>query len=338
MLSTTPFLFFLAVALAIDTPCNPAKEWSCIARNKALSAAVYDSMTVEPNHFESNMGPPNVEFGQNGAMMKILERGQNPQLASTKYIMYGRAEAEVKASHGKSVISSMYMQSDDLDEIDIGEFFGGHADQFQTNYFVKGNISNYERDRYHKAHGDVTATYHKYAVEWTPESIIWQYDGRMIRKVLSHGNTHGFPSSPMRLMFSLWVGGDPDNHPGTIEWAGGEADYHDLPYTMGVRNVRLVDYSSGQQYVYGRGKKVGAVSGEIFGRTKRESGEDEDFSEGLDEEGFQKEKESTPRLEPTDRTEFDIDYDDRMESKGSKAFTRVLAFALLCVGIAVLRI
>ncbi|QWU87017.1 hypothetical protein CA3LBN_001235 [Candidozyma haemuli] len=336
----TRFSLILAGVLAIDSPCNPAKEWSCVARNRALSAAVQDTMTVQPKYFESNLEPPFVEYGLDGGKMKIFERGQNPQLASNHYIMYGRAEAEVKASHGKSVISSMYMQSDDLDEIDIGEFFGGETDKFQTNYFIKGNISNYDRDRYHKAHADVTADYHKYAVEWTPESIMWFFDGRLIRRVLSAGNDHGFPASPMRLMFSLWIGGDPENHPGTIEWAGGEADFEGLPYVMGIRNIRLVDYSNGQQYVYGRGQEVDATSGEIFGRRKRDGdGEVDDDRKkaevpmGTIPEDGTKVSSDPDKVESTGRSEYDIEYefDQGIESGSSALVVSMVLFLWMAV-------
>lgn len=333
------FWLFLTATLAIDSPCNPLKDSACVARNNALSSAVYESMTFEPRNFQQNMGPPNIVYDSDGAKMKILERGQNPQLASSKYIMYGRAEAEVKASHGKSVISSMYMQSDDLDEIDIGEFFGGKGDEFQTNYFVKGNISNYDRDRYHKAYADLTQGYHKFAVEWTPDHIMWFYDGRVIRKVLNARNPHGFPASPMRLMFSLWIGGDPENHPGTIEWSGGEADFQGMPYTMGIRNVRLVDYSSGHQYVYGNGQDVDATRGEIFGRKKRDDGEEETPRDWDDSSSYDEldeyHREVPDGKEKEGRTEYEIDheFDQGIENKGLRgiAYCGLAFYCLMAV-------
>lgn len=268
MHKTAPFFLFWATAFAFDLPCNPLTELNCVAHNPALGSELYDTLTGESPNFRSNNGPPHVTYGSDGAKLSIFARGDNPQLVSPKYIMYGRAEAEVKASQGKSVIASMYMQSDDLDEIDIGEFFGSYVEKFQTNYFVKGNISNYDRDRYHQARVDLTNGFHKFAVEWTPDFIAWSFDDKLVRKVRKTSNPHGFPASPMRLMFSLWVAGDPDLHPGTIEWAGGLADYQGLPYLMGIRNVRLVDYSSGVNYVYGIGQDVVSTRGEIFGRKR----------------------------------------------------------------------
>ncbi|KAK8438703.1 hypothetical protein ACI3LY_001235 [Candidozyma auris] len=269
------FWILSAAALTVSSsPCNPTQDKSCVAQNDALSTAVFEPLTKAPTHLSSNVAAPSITFGAEGAKMRIFERGENSQLFSTSYILYGRAEAQIRASHGKGVISSMYMQSDDLDEIDVAEFFGGEPHKFQTNYFVKGNISNYDRDRYHNVYDDLTQEWHTFGVEWTPEAMFWYYNGQIVRRVRSAHNTQGFPSSPMQLKFSLWVGGEPKNHPGTIEWAGGEADWKELPYEMGIRNVRLVDYSSGEKYVYGSGQDLTAHRGQVFGKKKRDSSQE----------------------------------------------------------------
>ena len=48
--------------------------------------------------------------------------------------MYGKVEAEIKGAAGKGIISSFYLQSDDLDEIDVVEIFGSDPYEFQTNF------------------------------------------------------------------------------------------------------------------------------------------------------------------------------------------------------------
>lgn len=256
-------LCILAVS-ALEPPCNPLVDQGCVAHNSALGSEVFLPFSAESPDFQATMADPNIVFDSDGAHLLVNERGDNPQVFSSKYIMYGRAEADVIAAKGTSVILSLYLQSDDLDEIDIGEFFGGNGHVFQTNYFVKGNVSNYERDEYHKSGLSCTEHYHRFGVEWTPNAITWTVNGNVLRLVEA-GSPHGFPSLPMRLIFSLWVGGDEENEEGTIEWSGGAADYTELPYTMHVRNVRLEDYSLGQEYVYGNGHGLEASNGHIYG-------------------------------------------------------------------------
>lgn len=264
LLSMLVLWLLSTVALALEPLCNPLKDPGCIARNSALGADVFATFSHVSPEFEATMQSPNVQFDAQGAHLSINQRFDNPQVFSSKYILYGKVEAEVQAALGRSVISSMYMQSDDLDEIDIGEYFGGNGHVFQTNYFVKGNVSNYERDTYHYLHPPVTQNYHRFGLEWTPQSMTWSVDGAIVRLV-TQDSPHGFPQSPMRLIFSLWAGGDPSNDKGTIDWAGGPADYSQLPYTMHVRNVHLVDYSLGNEYVYGSGRQLHAANGRIYG-------------------------------------------------------------------------
>lgn len=55
----------------------------------------------------------------------------------------------------------------------------------------------------------------------------------------------------MRLKLGIWAGGDPDNSEGTIEWAGGETNYADGPFTMYVRSVNITNYNPAAAYKYG---------------------------------------------------------------------------------------
>lgn len=59
-----------------------------------------------------------------------------------------------------------------------------------------------------------------------------------------------FPQTPMRLKLGIWAGGDPTNGQGTIEWAGGESDYADCPYTMYVESVTITNYNPASAYSY----------------------------------------------------------------------------------------
>jgi hypothetical protein len=72
----------------------------------------------------------------------------------------------------------------------------------------------------------------------------------------------------MQVKFGAWSGGDPANAPGTIEWARGPTDYSKGPFSMVVRSVKVQDYSTGTQYVYGdqtgTWRSIKSVGGTVF--------------------------------------------------------------------------
>lgn len=254
LLGTTTALLGLASAcnhtLEIPPPCNPLLEPSCFARNPALSGCLHHRFSAPLDRFTATTCPSGLSYTEEGLTLTLRERFDNPSLTSAFYILHGKVEAEVCAAKGRGVISSFYLHSDDLDEIDIAEIFGGDPFEFQSNYFVKGNTTTYDRGGYHPMGVSPVGNFHTYAVEWTPEHVVWYLNGQE-RRVIRRDNPQGMPSSPMRLTFSLWAGGDPSNKEGTIQWAGGPTDYAQLPFEMHVRSVRVCDYSLGTEYLYG---------------------------------------------------------------------------------------
>ncbi len=59
-----------------------------------------------------------------------------------------------------------------------------------------------------------------------------------------------FPQTPMDVRLGVWAGGDEDNPKDTVEWAGGQTDYDEGPFTMSIKSVRVKDYSEGKEYIY----------------------------------------------------------------------------------------
>lgn len=241
--------------------CNPNLDLGCIVENKALSGNIFELFTRKPDTFLATTSPSEIEYTTNGLQLTIRKRFDNPSITSNFYIMYGKAEVDIKASHGQGIISSFYLQSDDLDEIDVAELFGGNPYEVQSNFFIKGNTTTYDRGAYHAVEVPPMNTFVRYGIEWTPQKLVWTVNGRIVRE-LSRDNPQGYPLSPMTIKLSLWAGGDPGNEDGTIQWAGGKTSYRELPYTMFVKNLQVTDYSSGSLYVYGNslGKYVGLAA------------------------------------------------------------------------------
>ncbi|GES72290.1 hypothetical protein SCEPF1_0281000100 [Saccharomyces cerevisiae] len=199
--------------------------------------------------------------------MTLAKRYDNPSLKSNFYIMYGKLEVILKAANGTGIVSSFYLQSDDLDEIDI-EWVGGDNTQFQSNFFSKGDTTTYDRGEFHGV-DTPTDKFHNYTLDWAMDKTTWYLDGESVR-VLSNTSSEGYPQSPMYLMMGIWAGGDPDNAAGTIEWAGGETNYNDAPFTMYIEKVIVTDYSTGKKYTYGdqsgSWESIEADGGSIYGR------------------------------------------------------------------------
>lgn len=253
------FLFFV-----FSAACNPNLE-SCIAQNPGFPPYHFEHFQSPSPHFKASRQAPQVAYTPQGLELSIHKRFDNPQVVSDGYILYGKAEAVMKALNAPGIITLFYLQSDDLDEIDIAEVTGSFGDVYMSNFFVKGNTLNYDRGGYHTIL-DPRENYHKYGVEWSPHEITWLVDDQVVRR-LGRDNVHGYPLSPMRVFVSVWAGGDPDNHPGTIWWAGGETKYDTLPFTMFVESVMVVNYSPWSMYVYGKGVELHALApGEIIAR------------------------------------------------------------------------
>ncbi len=264
----------LASVVAADS-CDPLKQTNCPA-DKALATSFSENFTSESKWFTAEDNPGKIEYTSDGLAMSLTKRFDNPSLKSNFYIMYGKTEVIFKAGDGRGIVSSFFLQSDDLDEIDL-EWIGSDDTQFQSNYFSKGNTATYDRGEFHGVN-QPQKEFHNYTIDWTMEQLTWYLDGQVVR-VLPNTTSQGYPQTPMYIKMGIWAGGDPSNAPGTIEWAGGETDYSLAPFTMYIKSLVVTDYSTGKEYTYGdqsgSWQSIKAVDGEINGRYQQAQ---EDFA------------------------------------------------------------
>lgn len=156
----------------------------------------------------------------------------------------------MKAAPGAGIVSTLVLQSDDLDEIDM-EWLGADDTEVQTNYFGKGKVTDYNRGAFNPA-ADNQGEFITYTVEWTSEQLVWSVGSTVVRVLTpATADTDQYPQSPMQIKFGAWSGGDSSNAAGTIAWARGPTDYSDGPFTMVVQSIDITDYSTGTQYKYG---------------------------------------------------------------------------------------
>ncbi|CAI4062753.1 transglycosylase SKDI_07G4420 [Saccharomyces kudriavzevii IFO 1802] len=264
--STTSTSTDSSATVSSAASCNPLTTTGCTP-DTALATSFSEDFSSSSKWFTDLKHAGEINYGKDGLSMTLTKRYDNPSLKSNFYIMYGKLEVILKASSGTGIVSSFYLQSDDLDEIDI-EWVGGDNTQFQSNFFSKGDTTTYDRGQFHGV-DTPTDKYHNYTLDWAMDKTTWYLDGESVR-VLSNTSSEGYPQSPMYLMMGIWAGGDPDNAPGTIEWAGGETNYDDAPFSMYIEKVIVTDYSTGKKYTYGdksgSWESINAEDGSIYGR------------------------------------------------------------------------
>lgn len=229
------------------TDCNPLNK-TC-PDNPALGMNYNFDFTQTNISKTWNTTAGTLKHGSNGGEFTINKKKESITIQSNFYLFFGVVEVHLRASVGQGIVSSIVLQSDDLDEVDW-EMIGGNNTHVQTNYFGKGNITSFDRAIWHPVDKPLDL-YHNYTVRWTSEKIEWYIDGKLTRTLLYENANGGynFPQTPMNVRLGIWAGGDPDNNnKGTVEWAGGLTDFSKAPFTMYVQNVTANDYSTGSSY------------------------------------------------------------------------------------------
>lgn len=251
-----PFLFFILPLLGtvqgqVQTTCNPLTANNC-PPDPALSGTFqYDFANGESESFYTDSWwLPFISYDKtDGATFSITRKGVAPTLTSKFYVMFGRFEIAIKTASGTGIISDVILQSDDQDEVDL-EWIGSQPTQVQTNYYsIRNRPPVYNQGFTHELGKNLQTDFHTYTVDWNVDRLIFAVDGNTIRTVNSENNDQ-YPRTPMKVAMGLWAGGDSDNAPGTIQWAGGATDYSQAPFNMSIKSVKVVDYSTGESYSY----------------------------------------------------------------------------------------
>jgi len=179
----------------------------------------------------------------------IENKSHAPTITTSKYILFGRVDLALQAANGTGIVTSIVLQSDDLDEIDF-EWTGNDNAHVRTGYFSKGNTSlNISKTVKQIPVDKPLSTMHLYSIVWTPNQLDWLVDGAVIR-TLPYGNNgsgegFGFPQAPMVLKVGTWVAGSEEASPGTRDFAGGLADFSKGPFNAYLKSITIYDDSKG---------------------------------------------------------------------------------------------
>lgn len=199
------------------TACNPLKEDGC-PKMPALGANATFHLNETLSDKIWKITGAGVEYKNNGGAFTVAKSGDSPKIQSEFYIFWGRASCIMKAAKGRGIVSSFILQSEDLDEIDW-EFLGGNTTHVMTNYFGKGNTTDFTRGKEYPT-ANPMEDFHNYTIEWTKERIEWWMDGKLLRTLKADEAPMGgkeYPQTPMTVRLGAWAGGDKDNNdPGVV--------------------------------------------------------------------------------------------------------------------------
>lgn len=231
------------------TDCNPTEK-SCPNDTGLDATTFYTDFTkgASANASWSLATGTTLTYGSKGAEFVIAKEGQAPTISSDFYFFFGKVEVVMQAATGTGIVSSIVLESDDLDEIDW-EFLGGDTTQVETNYFGKGNTTTYNRAIYYPV-STPQNTVHTYTIDWTSSALTFAIDGSVVR-TLNYADAVGganYPQTPMRVKLGNWAGGASGEPAGTVEWAGGATNFDDAPFTMYVESVSITNYNPGSAY------------------------------------------------------------------------------------------
>ncbi|KAJ6608674.1 concanavalin A-like lectin/glucanase domain-containing protein [Mycena sp. CBHHK59/15] len=172
----------------------------------------------------------------NGELSMLLtETNNGVRLSSTRFVHYGTLTATIsETGRWNGVVAGFVTMSNIRDEIDW-EFPGAATTQGQTNYFWQGLVTTPNHGGVATGLTDTYENYHDYTIVWSPDSLVFQINGKTVRTIKRRDTivdgVSRFPNTPSRIQLSLWPAGTTASAPGTIQWAGGLINWADKDYT-----------------------------------------------------------------------------------------------------------
>jgi endo-1,3-1,4-beta-glycanase ExoK len=182
----------------------------------------------------------NVHAGAGGLTLSLTNQPSGErayscaEIQTKEYYGYGTYEVRMRAAAAPGIVSAFFtyvgpsiVKGSPHDEIDF-EFLGKDRNGVQLNYFFNGRG---EHEQIIALGFDASATMNDYAFEWTPQTLRWSVNGRLVREVNAP-----LPRLPGKIMLSIWSGVGAN----TEGWLGRFA-YPGQPLTVGVEYVAFTE-------------------------------------------------------------------------------------------------
>jgi len=163
------------------------------------------------------------------------------EVYSLKSYQNGRIELRMRMMRGSSLLSTFFTYKNGSEksgefweELDIEVFGKDDAKSWQSNI-----ISNFPKDYSVEIHTNETSLaddYHTYTLEWTPDYVLWLFDGKQVRK--TEGGQAKDLTSAHSFRFNTWSSE-------TDSWAGA-FDEGALPAYQFVNWIKYYRYENGE--------------------------------------------------------------------------------------------
>ena len=178
-------------------------------------------------------GYANVHHSTGDILLAMPKRTTGSLIGSGSQMLYGRVSVVMRTARSPGVVTAIVLISQVGDEVDF-EFIGNELLIAQTNHYYMGELIHTNMQK-QPIGSDSWRDYHKYEIDWNEERIEWIIDGRVVRTLFKRETwdpvrgVFKYPQTPARLDIAVWPGGNENNNPGTIQWAGGLIDWENSP-------------------------------------------------------------------------------------------------------------
>jgi endo-1,3-1,4-beta-glycanase ExoK len=140
----------------------------------------------------------------------VAKEYNGAELYSTNTVKYGRFDIRMRTIVGNGTVSSFFLYYNDSykgspepwQEVDI-ETLGNHGDAFQSNVITGTAASKITSEQVHNF-SNLSQSYHTYTVEWTPNYMVWRFDGAEIRRTTGSQVT-ACQVKDMTYRFNAWI-------------------------------------------------------------------------------------------------------------------------------------
>lgn len=194
-------------------------KWTLLWHDEFSNKQLFDSnwlvQNASPNHILSSRWSENVKikggklFLENKKEYRGGKEWTTASIEVRQLFLYGYFECRLKYAQASGINNSFWFYQPIKDnkhafEIDVVEAHYPNKLQNNVHDIGQNNYINVQNPSYYFLQGEIN-DYHIYALEWSPTTLIFYLDGKIIRKF-----DNKFCNSPAHLVLSTAV----------IDWAG----------------------------------------------------------------------------------------------------------------------
>lgn len=168
------------------------------------------------------------------------------EIYSNETVKYGRWEIRMQVAATPGSVSSFFTyynnsylgSPEPWREIDV-EIIGKSANGFQSNLITGNAATRTTSEAFHTSTSDLSKGFHTYVLEWTPDSVVYRFDGQRVRKDLgTNSQVKDLSDLPESYRMNLWA-------TTAADWAG-VLDPEKLPIAQTVNWIAYSSYTPGQ--------------------------------------------------------------------------------------------